>query len=174
MNLVLYSVFNKNAIVNFENNVLNGISKNKLKSNLLKREYELVNDIDEEFIKFWGCKDTKYYIKKIERIKRGDIIMFAKNKQFSYIAEVVDVIKSKTLGDYLFNDKIYSNVIILKNIKNIKISYEDLFNELGYNSKLKINGLFLVSEDRIENFLKKHGNINNYIKMTELLPLKVL
>lgn len=164
MNLILYSVFNKSALLNFQNNVINGINNRDLLP-YLSDKHLLDIDLDNNNKSyFWGCKDTKYYIQKVKRIKQGDYILFAKDKKFIYLSQVIDVFKNKSLGNYLFGDSIYSNIFLLNIFGSIDITYEELFKELGYNNKLKINGLFLVSEDKCKMFFQKYKDINEYIK----------
>lgn len=157
-NLILYSVFDKQAKINFERNVIQGINIKDLKSIVSEDILECNN---ENSLCFWGCKNSDYYKPKVKKIKSGDSIAFAKDRNFFITANIANVIESKELARYLFNDEIYSYIFKLENVREINISYQKLFKELGYASNLKVNGLFLVNDMRSDRFFSKYGSIDS-------------
>lgn len=157
-NLILYSVFNKEAKKNFENNVIKGIKIKDLK-NIIPED--ILESSNEKRLYFWGCKDSDYYKPKVKKIKSGDSMVFAKDRNFFVTANIVNIIESKELAKYLFNDEIYSYIFKLENVREINISYEKLFKELGYALNLKVNGLFLVNDMRSDRFFSKYGSIDS-------------
>lgn len=157
-NLILYSVFDKQAKINFERNVIQGINIKDLRSIVSEDILECNN---ENSLYFWGCKNSDYYKSKVKKIKSGDSIVFAKDRNFFITANISNVIESKELGRYLFNDEIYSYIFKLENVREINISYQKLFKELGYASNLKVNGLFLVNDMRSDRFFSKYESIDS-------------
>jgi hypothetical protein len=90
-----------------------------------------------------GCKRICLFIKfyKFQRIEKGDISLFGRNKE--YIAKGIEEYKlySRKLAIDLWSldddDQTWENIYFLSNVEKIKIPYYELNKLVGYNYVLQ-------------------------------------
>ncbi len=95
MNIILQPCASKEAMIHFKDTIDNGVLINKFKD---REYYKDLLAIGGSKIKVWGVQGDSEW----KRMKRGDLVLFYKNRKFFYIAKVFLKVQSKELAEELW------------------------------------------------------------------------
>lgn len=126
---------NETSYKNFKSTITYGIDYNKIGKILDSAGKEII--FKQNKIYAWGCTDNLK--SRWDKMQPGDFVLFYVKGVFRYVGEVIFKQFNPELSDALWprkNDKPWSCVFFLSNIKEIYIPLNIINEVCGYNFKL--------------------------------------
>jgi hypothetical protein len=106
-------------------------------------------------VRFWGA--TSAQDKQMERIRQGDVVLFAGQKLVRGIGEVGCKLRNRKLSDLMWtqDDKngSFVNIYSLLNFQPTQIPYETIWELDGFNAGDNFMGLRIVKDERVDDLL---------------------
>jgi len=135
-----------------------------------------VTDINEEKIKIWGTTlgVNGSNLTKFKKIKDGDIAVFVKNGEiFSYGIVKKIFLESYELAKAVLNTAKWCNWLVFSEVEVLKIpiDFVAICNLIGYNTKYRIQGFNVLSEEKSYKIIEEM-KINDYISDRKTIDVK--
>jgi len=160
MNLILQPCANKVATHNFNETIINKDLKISSIANCLSNEdyANLLEIYNNSTISVWGVKPTNY--KKWDRISIGDIALFSGHGNIFAYGIVCYKMHSPKLAQFLWGTDAdhtsWEYIYFLQETSTVSIPYIDFNRAVGYNENNVIQGLSVLSQDKVDDFLNTY------------------
>lgn len=160
MNIILQPCSSRIAQQHYSNAIVNlNLNLDLIKSFLVYKDYQnLYNMFQNDTINIWDV--TKNSANKWDKIKIGDIALFAKNKYIFSYGVICYKLKNSQLANFLWGEdekgQTWENIYFLTELKNTNINYLYFNRAVGYKDNYIIQGFNVLDDEKTNLFL------NNY------------
>jgi hypothetical protein len=162
--VILQPTGNQDARIHYEDTIIKPVRLEEVKKYLTAENYnELSSLYNVEEVSIWGVtrgtNDVNF--NKWNKIKPGDISLFARNKKIFSSAVVTYKLHNKSLAKSLWGTNsdgdTWECIYFLDELNSRDISYE-LFNRVvGYSPKFVIQGFSVLDEEKSEKLITSLG-----------------
>lgn len=154
-NVILQPVANKLAQEHFQKTITHTVSLKRIEPYLSNKEFEQLQRIySDEGAFVWGVQDGKGGKNKRlwEKVKRGDVVLFSKNKKIFKKGIVTFTISNFDLAAELWSinekNETWKNMYFVDELVNLDIEYESFNKVAGYKEGNNIQCFSYLNDEK--------------------------
>ncbi|PIF69453.1 HNH endonuclease [Flavobacterium sp. 2] len=157
--IILQPSSNKGARDNYVDTIKNSVSLEVVKPFVTEDEFKLLKEIyPNEECMIWGVTPGGNNVTKWNRIAKGDITLFSKNKAIYASAVTTYKLQNSSLASRLWGydnkKQTWEYIYFLDEIKNHNIPYIDFNRAVGYDDKYVIQGFNVLTPEQSVRLIK--------------------
>lgn len=162
MNIFLAPRSNETAHENFLSTIEEGIDYVKIEHFLDEEGKSKLKDQKKLYI--WGNKESLK--SRWDRMLEDDYVFFYRKRELNYVGQLLYKTFNEELGKFLWpvvDDKPWSCVFMLKNLKQINIPIKTINKLAGYSENFIVQGFQQLNEKGQSNIIKEYDSVDNFI-----------
>lgn len=155
--VVLQPTANELAYRHYEKTILHSISMSEIQKYVdLETCQKLKQQYPDGFVHLWGIvgKEGSPNRRKWKQMKKGDIVLFSKNRRIFSSAVVTLTLHNKELAESLWgvdeNGNTWENIYFVEDIQRMEIKYKLLNRIVGYKENYTIRQFNVLNSEQSE------------------------